>query len=147
MDSEKDSTSAKQARTVSVYPSTAEKNRPRIVIADDDPRVLAEIANFLGADFDVVGHASNGRELIETVQRLNPALVVTDLAMPEMDGIEAAREITRTCCNVKVVILSGYSDEALVDAAFDAGASSYVVKVRACVELIPAIQCILDSHN
>jgi DNA-binding NarL/FixJ family response regulator len=147
MDSEKDSTSAKQATAVSGYPSTAAKKRPRIVIADDDPRVLAEIGNFLGTDFDVVGHASNGRELLETVKRLNPALVVADLAMPEMDGIEAAREITRTFCNVKVVILSGYSDGALAEAAFDAGASSYVVKVRACVELIPAIQCVLDSHN
>ncbi len=87
MDSEKDSTSAKQATAVSGYPSTAAKKRPRIVIADDDPRVLAEIGNFLGTDFDVVGHASNGRELLETVKRLNPALVVADLAMPEMDGL------------------------------------------------------------
>ena len=95
MDSEKDSTSAKQATAVSGYPSTAAKKRPRIVIADDDPRVLAEIGNFLGTDFDVVGHASNGRELLETVKRLNPALVVADLAMPEMGGLEVQQRDRR----------------------------------------------------
>ena len=140
---ENNSTSAKEATTSSGYAPVAVKQRPRIVIADDDPGVLDEIGNLLGTTFDVVGRASNGRELLETVRRLNPAVVVADLAMPEVDGIKAAREITTTCCNVKVMILSGYTDESLVEAAFEAGASGYVVKIRACMELIPAIQCVL----
>jgi DNA-binding NarL/FixJ family response regulator len=121
----------------------SDKERARVVIADDDPLILEHIAILLETEFDVVGRARNGIELLESVERLAPAAVVADLAMPELNGIQAAREITKTFGNVKVVILSGYSDEELVEAAFEAGASGYVVKLLVFTELIPAVQNVL----
>jgi len=117
--------------------------RPRIVIADDDPLILEQIATLLETHFDVVARVGNGRELVDAVRRLAPSVAVVDIAMPQMNGIEAAKRITSTYPDVKVVMLSGYSDEALVQAAFDAGASGYVLKLNAFTELIPAIQNVL----
>jgi len=146
MDSEADSTSTKQVTAAGGDRRPAGEERIRVVIADDDPIILDPIATLLETRFDVVGRARNGRELLEIVKRLTPAVVVADLAMPEMNGIEAARQIKQTCSNVKVVMLSGYDDPALVEAAFEAGASGYVVKLRAFTDLIPAIQDVLAGR-
>jgi DNA-binding NarL/FixJ family response regulator len=121
--------------------STAE--RPRIVIADDDPLILDQIAMLLETHFEVVARVGNGRELVDAVRRVAPAVAVVDIAMPQMNGIEAAKSITSTYPDVKVVMLSGYSEDALVEAAFNAGASGYVLKLNAFTELVPAIQNVL----
>ena len=126
----------KQART----------ERVRIVIADDDPMSLDELGNLLQTEFDTVGRAANGKQLIECVHRFRPAVVVTDLSMPETNGIEAARQITKSHPNVKVVILSVHCDPAFVEAAFDAGAKGYVVKLDAGSDLIPAIEDVLAGR-
>src|SRR5262249_39080760 len=120
--------------------------RVRIVIADDDPQVLHEVALLLESRFDVVGRAGNGVELIQAVQTLSPAVVVTDIAMPHMSGIEAARRITTAQPDVKVVMLSIFNDCDAVQFAFEAGASAYVVKLRASSELIPAIGEVLAGR-
>jgi DNA-binding NarL/FixJ family response regulator len=124
----------------------AEKERARVVIADDDPIIIEPLASLLETGFEVVGRARNGRELLEMVKRLTPAVVVADIAMPEMNGIDAARQITQTYCKVKVVMLSGYSDQDLVEAAFEAGATGYVLKLRAFTDLIPAIHNVLAGQ-
>src|ERR1041385_9192622 len=96
--------------------------RVRIVIADDDPVILREIATFLETRFAVVGRVTNGRELIETVEELAPALVVTDVSMPEMNGIEATLHIRRLYPHIPVIILSAHSDEIIRKAAPEVGA-------------------------
>ena len=116
------------------------------MIADDDPIALDEIGDLLETRFDVVGRAGNGRELVTAVRKLSPAVVVADMIMPEMNGIEAARQITKKYPKIKVVILSVHSDPAFVDAALEAGASGYVLKLRASKELIPAIEDILAGR-
>jgi DNA-binding NarL/FixJ family response regulator len=126
----------KQART----------ERVRIVIADDDPMSLEELGNLLQTQFDTVGRAENGKQLIECVHRLRPAVVVTDLSMPEMNGIEAARQISKTHPDVKVLILSVHSGPAFVEAAFEGGAKGYVVKLEAGSDLIPAIEDVLAGR-
>jgi len=146
MASRNHSRSSKHARKSSGNLRQTRKERVRIVIADDDPIILDHIANLLETQFNVVGRARNGIELLESVKRLTPEVVVADIAMPGLSGIEAARQITKTVCNVKVVMLSGYNEEALVEAAFEAGASGYVVKLRASTELIPAIQNVLAGQ-
>ena len=139
----KSSKSDKRSTATGESRRPSRKNLVRIVIADDEPVILDQIGLLLETDFDVVGRAGNGRELVETVQRLSPSIVVADITMPEMDGIEATRRITKTQTDVKIVMLSVHDDQAIVDAAFTAGASGYVTKLYASTELIPAIKKVL----
>jgi two-component system, NarL family, nitrate/nitrite response regulator NarL len=135
-----DSKRAGSAKTASRGEKPAGKRRKTVVIADDDPTLLDQIGSILETRFDVVGRARNGRELLTAVQKLSPSVAVTDITMPEMNGIEAARLIAKNCPGVKVVVLSVHDDPAIVEAAFEAGASGYVSKFTAFVELIPAIE-------
>jgi DNA-binding NarL/FixJ family response regulator len=73
-------------------------------------------------------------------------VVVADVVMPELNGIEAARQIKETDPTVKVLMLSGHEDPELIEAAFEAGAAGYVVKIRAFEELIPAIESVLSGR-
>src|SRR5262245_32867272 len=82
----------------------SKRHRTRVVIADDDPVLLDQIGLLLERQFDVVGRAGNGRELVETVERFSPSIVVADITMPELNGIEAARRITKKHPEVKVVM-------------------------------------------
>jgi DNA-binding NarL/FixJ family response regulator len=123
------------------------KRRARVVIADDNAIVLEQLGSLLESRFHVVGHAANGRELFAVVQKLLPSVVVTDITMPKMDGIEATRLITKHCPDVKVVVVSIHNDPVIVEAAFDAGVSGYVSKVTADIELIPAIEDVLAGRR
>ena len=142
-----DRTSAERAAESPAPDNHTRTERVRIVIADDDPKSLDELGNLLETQFDLVGRAENGRKLIEAVDRLLPAVVVTDLSMPQTNGIEAAKHITKSHPNVKVVILSVHCDPAFVEAAFEAGASGYVVKLDAGTDLIPAIEDVLAGRR
>src|SRR4030095_2339120 len=111
--SKKNSKSKKRSTATGDGPRPSKKNRVRVVIADDEPVIRDQIGLLLEEDFNVVGRAGDGRELVETVQRLSPSIVVADITMPEMDGIEATRRITKTHADVKVVMLSVHSDQAI----------------------------------
>jgi DNA-binding NarL/FixJ family response regulator len=126
---------------------TSVANRVRIVIADDDPMILDQICLLLETQFDVVGRACNGRALLEMVKSLSPSVVVTDITMPELNGIEAARKISKTHPNMKIVMLSVHDDQFMIDAAFEAGASGYVLKLNVSTELIPAIKKVLAGRR
>jgi len=121
-------------------------DRVAIVVADDDLIVLDQICNLLERRFDVIGKAANGRELLAVLERCCPAVAVVDIAMPEMNGIEAARLIAKNHPAVKVVLLTGHHDPEIIDAAFEAGALGYVSKFAAYAELIPAIDAALDGR-
>src|SRR5436190_3809959 len=101
------------------------RKRRRIVVADDDPGVLQHICEMLEVCFDVVARAQDGRDLLKAVRTLAPSVVVTDIAMPEVSGIEATRIIVQRHPGVKVVVVSGYDDAEFVEAVFKAGASAY----------------------
>jgi DNA-binding NarL/FixJ family response regulator len=145
--SRKNHGSGKRSSAVSNGRQRSKKGSVRVVIADDEPVILDQIGMLLETDFDVVGRACNGRELVETAQRLSPSIVVADITMPEMNGIEATRRITKTNPKVKVVMLSVHSEQAIVEAAFAAGASGYVAKLYASTELIPAIKKVLGGRR
>jgi len=113
----------------------------RVVVADDHALVRAGIRALLSSHgIDVVGEAGDGRELLDEVRKHLPDIAVVDIAMPLLDGIEAARRIAQISSDTKVVILSMHADERFVDRARRAGAKAYVLKDEAEDRLVRAIQ-------
>lgn len=103
--------------------------KPTVLIVDDIKVVRDRINEQLAADFEVVGQAASGREAIEMCQRLKPQLVLMDLVMPEMSGIDATREILISVePTPKVIILSGVTEEGYAAQALEAGAAEYLIK-------------------
>lgn len=114
----------------------------RVVLADDHRLVRELLRDLLQKEPDiaVVGEASSGRELMEQVGALSPDLVVLDIGMPDMNGIDAMTELAAHHAGVKVVCLSRYSDRRYVRAMLKAGAAGYIVKSAAGTELLRAIR-------
>jgi DNA-binding NarL/FixJ family response regulator len=119
--------------------------RLRVVLADDHRIFREGLRSILEKDLrmEVVGEAGNGRETIELVKKLQPDVVVMDVHMPELNGIEATRTIVGEFPRVKVVALSMHSDRGLVLETLRAGASGYLVKDCASDELERAIRTVL----
>jgi len=124
----------------------ARRKKRRVVVADDDPGVLDHICRMLEDCFDVVARVQDGLKLLNAVRTLSPSVVVTDIAMPELSGIEVTRIIVRQHPNVKVVVVSGYDEATFVDAVFKAGASGYVWKADAHLELLAAVKNVLRGR-
>ena len=112
----------------------------RIVVADDNERMLAALISALSLDFDVVGTAANGRAALEQIETLQPAVVVLDLNMPELNGIEVTQAMVRKRITSKVVICSVESDVELIEAAQRAGALGYVLKPQVHTDLVNAVK-------
>lgn len=114
----------------------------RIVIADDHPIVRSGLLGLLASqdDFEVVGEASNGREAVAVVQRTRPDVVLTDLRMPELDGVGAIREMCAAQPSLKVLVLTTYDTDADILRAVEAGATGYLLKETPREELFTAIR-------
>lgn len=117
--------------------------RLRVLLADDHGLIAAGIRELLESRYEVVGIVANGRALVETAQAERPDVIVADLSMPEMDGLEATRELLRILPQTPVLILTMHDDAAHVQAAFEAGASGYLVKSSAPRELFEAVREVL----
>ena len=117
-----------------------------VVLADDHTVVRQGLRALLVAegDIEIVGEADNGRQAVQLAKKLLPDLVVMDIAMPGLNGLEATRQITRTVPSTKVLILSSYSDDEYVQQLTGAGATGYVVKQTAANELLKAIR---EAHK
>jgi DNA-binding NarL/FixJ family response regulator len=116
--------------------------KPISVVIADDHRLFAEaLETILAADerFEVVGRARDGAEAVELVQRLKPGVVLMDISMPVMDGIEATKRISASQPRVAVLMLTGSNARLDVDRARKAGAAGYVTKDKIAAELIEAI--------
>ena len=116
----------------------------RIFIADDHEmvrRVLAALLRF-HPDWVVCGEASNGQEAVRQVAKLKPDMVLMDLDMPEMDGLEATRQITQADPSRKVIVLTMDDNESVVHRVFHAGARGFVLKASATHDLAPAIEAV-----
>jgi CheY-like chemotaxis protein len=119
--------------------------RPRIFLADDHADFLkAEIA-LLQPHFELVGIASDGASLVSEVQRLKPDVVVVDITMPIMTGIDAVHELVKSGSTAKFVFLTIHSGEEFIKACLEEGARGYVVKSQMKAHLIPAIRAALDG--
>jgi DNA-binding NarL/FixJ family response regulator len=105
--------------------------RVRVLIADDNRRVVKSLSRLLAIDYDVVGSVGNGSELVEAAQRLKPDIVVLDLSLGDGDSLEACRQITKRNPAIKVIVFTGEDDSEIRDRAVTAGASAFVDKLFA----------------
>jgi DNA-binding NarL/FixJ family response regulator len=114
----------------------------RILLADDHVVVRQGLRALLAAedDIDILGEADNGRQAVQLVKKLLPDVVVMDIAMPVLNGLEATRQITRAVPTAKVLILSSYSDDEYISQLTEAGAAGYLVKQTAANDLLKAIR-------
>lgn len=120
-----------------------------IVLADDHRIVLQGLHALLKAepDFEVVGEAGDGIEALDLVRKLNPDVVVLDLMMPGLNGLEVARQLSKQAPHTRIIILSMYDDEGFVLEALSNGASAYVLKDKGSSELIRAVREVQSGHR
>ena len=124
-----------------------ENRRYRLLVADDHPDMRHEIQGLLDPEFEVLRAVGDGAALLKAAIELRPDAVISDLQMPELDGIEAgAQMLDRGLCEA-IVILSMYPDRHLVHTAFKAGIRAYVLKLDAYEELIPAVYAALRGER
>jgi DNA-binding NarL/FixJ family response regulator len=122
-------------------------NKIRVVLADDHPEVIAKIRGILGREFEIVLVAENGDQAVSAVLELDPDVIVTDISMPFLNGLQAARRIQKVNSRVKIVFLTIHEDQDFVAAALSAGATGYVTKRRLSTDLVFAIRQALKGRS
>ncbi len=122
-------------------------SRPRVLLADDHTLLLEAFEKLLADDCDVVGTVSNGHALLEEAARLRPDIVVVDIAMPLLNGIDAARRLRQLHPNIRIAFLTMNEDPDLAAEAFRAGASGYLLKRSAASELLTAIREMMQNRS
>jgi CheY-like chemotaxis protein len=113
-------------------------SRPRVLLADDYPDVVKAVSRLLALDCEIVGTVADGSALLEAAQRLQPDVIVLDVNLPNVQSLEACREIRRVNPAIKVIMFSAIDPNAS-QAFVDAGASAFVSKLRS-VDLLPTIK-------
>jgi DNA-binding NarL/FixJ family response regulator len=127
--------------------SKTNSKKPTVLLADDHAIVLDGLRRLLEPEFDLIGAVGDGRALLEDAARLNPDVVVADISMPLLNGIEAVRRLKKTSPSCKVVILSMHGEVEIAAEALRAGASAYVLKHSAAETLSHAIRKALDGQT
>ncbi len=120
--------------------------KPRVLLADDHDMVREALGQLLTGATELVGQVSDGRQLVESARQLQPDIVVTDMAMPIMSGLDAIRQLTAERSTARFIVLTVDPDARLAAAAMRAGASGYVVKQAAADELLDAIEAVMADR-
>ena len=120
-------------------------SKVRILLADDHPRFPEMEERLLQPEFEVVGKVRDGRALVEDAMLLKPDLIVTDVSMPVLNGIEAADLLRQSGCKSRIIFLTVHSDPDFVRRCLSTGAFGYVVKSRIASDLLPAIREVLEG--
>jgi DNA-binding NarL/FixJ family response regulator len=121
--------------------------RSRILIADDHKMFAQGLRLLLEEEFDLVGIVGDGQALIEETERLNPDLILVDISMPVLNGLEAVRLLKEKGSVVKVIFLTMHANRRMLLEAFQCGANGYVLKQSAGDELVHAIEQTLAGHE
>jgi len=120
--------------------------RPRILLADDHALMLEDIRAILAPHYEIVGAVADGRALVEAALRLRPDLIIVDITMPHLSGIEAARQIQTGPPEIKLLFVTMHSSSAYLTAAFQAGGTGYVLKSSVREELLGAVHSVLSDR-
>src|SRR5262245_53785679 len=121
-------------------------SKTKVLLADDHTIVAEGLRSLLEDEFDLVGAVNDGRALLEAARNLNPEVIVADISMPLLNGLDAARQLRRDGVAAKIVFLTMHADVQLAAEAFRAGASGYLVKQSAADELITAIHEVVKGR-
>ena len=121
--------------------------RPRLLLADDHTMFSQGLQSLLEDDFDLVGAVADGEALVEAARRLNPDVIVVDISMPVMNGLDAVRQLKKDGATAKIIFLTMHADDRLLAEAFRCGGSGYVLKQSAGEELITGIGKVLAGQK
>src|SRR5690242_18267519 len=127
--------------------TTPQPARPRVLLADDHTLVLEGLSKLLQKDFDLVGTASSGAEAIEMAANLQPDVVLMDISMPGVNGIDAARQMRERVPDAKVVALTMHNSPTYLRESMKAGMAGYVLKQSAASELSMAVQTVMRNER
>ena len=119
---------------------TGSGNRPRVLLADDHARLLESASRLLSKNFQIVGTVSNGAQAVDVAQRLDPDVIVLDIAMPDLDGFQTLHQLRATGSRAAVVFLTTYDTDEYMTAALRSGGRGYVLKTRMASDLAAAVQ-------
>lgn len=119
----------------------------RVLLADDHQIFLEGLKGLLKPEFELVGTVEDGRALVKAAERLRPDVIVADISMPLLNGIEAVRQIKKSDQGIKVIFLTMHPDVNFVALAFEVGASGYIIKHSAAIELITAINEVMKGKS
>ena len=121
--------------------------RPRLLLADDHTMFSQGLQSLLEDEFELVGAVADGQALVEAAGRLNPDVILVDISMPLMNGLEAVRQLKKEGVTAKVIFLTMHADDRLLAEAFKCGGSGYVLKQSAGEELIAGIRQVLAGNK
>jgi DNA-binding NarL/FixJ family response regulator len=122
-------------------------SRPRVLVADDHRMVAEGLKSLLSDHFELLGSVEDGRALIEAAKKLRPDVVIADITMPHLNGLDALGQLKKDNPQVKVVFLTMHQEAAYARRALEAGAAGYVLKHSAPAELMTAIGAALDGKT
>ncbi|MGB9243166.1 MAG: response regulator transcription factor [Candidatus Acidiferrales bacterium] len=122
-------------------------NRARILLADDNELLLERTAEMLASSFDVVGLARDGRDLIAKARKFTPDVIIVDIAMPLMTGIEAVHELRQSGSIARFVFLTVHQEYEILQACLEEGALGYVIKSHIKADLVPAIHAVMAGER
>ena len=121
--------------------------RPRVLVADDHALLLERVVKTLAAEFSVIATVADGRQLVDAEAELHPDVIVVDVCMPVMSGLEAAACIRRRGSQVPVVCLTAHEEADVMEAAWEAGVLGYVTKASLMSDLLPAVRAALEGRR
>ncbi len=120
--------------------------RPRVLLADDHVLVLEGLAKLITEDCDLVGKVEDGRALLQVAPNLEPDVIVLDISMPKLNGLDAARQLKKLLPSVKLIFLTMHADPLYAKEAFQIGASGFLLKRSAASELMQAIHAVMKGQ-
>jgi len=118
----------------------------RVLLAEDHPKMAEQLRGILETDFEVVASVGDGRSMVEAASKFEPDIIVADVSMPFLSGLEAARQVKKLGLYSKIIFVTMYGDVALAQEAFRAGASGYLLKQGAARELLIAMREVMEGN-
>ena len=122
-------------------------HKVRVLLADDHPAICEAVASLLKNTYEIVASVRDGQALIEAAMRMKPDVIVTDISMPVLNGIEAAKRLRDSGSESRIIFLTVHQDLDFIKVCFAAGALAYVTKPRISADLLPAIEQALVGHS